>query len=104
MLPFSAGTEAGSGVGAPSCVRYRPEPALLYQIVDKYYPALKAHLSAQGADLPGYVQQEFENYPKCGRLKHGFLRVRCCAAIPVMPSTWAPSTARSVDRTPCGRL
>ena len=35
------------------------------------------HLQAQGADLPGYVQQEFEDYLKCGRLEHGFLRIRC---------------------------
>jgi ribosomal protein S27E len=27
--------------------------------------------------LPGYVQREFEDYLKCGRLEHGFLRVRC---------------------------
>ena len=27
--------------------------------------------------LPGYVQREFEGYLKCGRLEHGFLRVRC---------------------------
>jgi ribosomal protein S27E len=27
--------------------------------------------------LPDYVHQEFEDYLKCGRLEHGFLRVRC---------------------------
>ena len=27
--------------------------------------------------LPVYVHWEFENYQKCGRLEHGFLRVRC---------------------------
>ena len=27
--------------------------------------------------MPGYVQREFEDYLKCGRLKHGFLRVLC---------------------------
>jgi hypothetical protein len=30
-----------------------------------------------GTALPGYVEREFENYLKCGRLEHGFLRVRC---------------------------
>ena len=35
------------------------------------------HLAAQGRALPGYVQREFEEYLKCGRLEHGFLRVRC---------------------------
>ena len=33
--------------------------------------------AAQGTDLPGYVEQEFEDYLKCGRLEHGFLRVHC---------------------------
>jgi len=79
MLPFSAGREASSGVGAPPYVRHRPERTLLYQIVDEYYPAFKAHLAAQGNALPGYVEQEFEEYLKCGRLEHGFLRVRCDA-------------------------
>jgi len=34
-------------------------------------------LAEQGRVVPGYVQQEFEDYLKCGRLEHGFLRVRC---------------------------
>ena len=57
--------------------RHRPENTLLYQIVDEYYPAFTAHLAEQGRELPGYVQREFEDYLKCGRLEHGFLRVRC---------------------------
>ena len=57
--------------------RHRPEQTLLYQIVDEYYPAFAAHLAEQGRGLPGYVQREFEDYLKCGRLEHGFLRVRC---------------------------
>jgi hypothetical protein len=77
MLPFSAGREAGPGVGASPYVRHRPERTLLYQFVEEYYPAFKAHLAAQGTDLPGYVEQEFEAYLKCGRLEYGFLRVRC---------------------------
>ena len=72
-----AGTEAGLGAGAPVYVRHRPERTLLYQIIDEYYPAFRQHLDAQEAYLPGYVEQEFEDYLKCGRLEHGFLRVRC---------------------------
>ena len=34
-------------------------------------------LLAVGRTLPDYVHQEFEDYLKCGRLEHGFLRVRC---------------------------
>ncbi len=34
-------------------------------------------LAEQGRGLPGYVVREFDDYLKCGRLEHGFLRVRC---------------------------
>lgn len=34
-------------------------------------------MAAQGTELPGYVGQEFEEYLKCGRFEHGFLRVHC---------------------------
>ena len=57
--------------------RHRPEQTLLYQIVDEYYPAFAAHLAERGRELPSYVQREFEEFLKCGRLEHGFLRVRC---------------------------
>ena len=59
--------------------RHRPGHTLLYKLVRDYYPAFKAHLAAQGRPLPAYVQREFEDYLKCGRLEHGFLRVRCDA-------------------------
>ncbi len=31
----------------------------------------------QLAHLPAHVPREFEDYLKCSRLEHGFLRVRC---------------------------
>lgn len=37
----------------------------------------KQYLDAQGRSLPGYVQQEFDNFLQCGRLEYDFLRVRC---------------------------
>ena len=77
MLPLPGGREASSGVGARIYTRHCPERTLLYQLVQEYYPAFKVHLAAQGGELPGYVAQEFEDYLKCGRLEHGFLRVRC---------------------------
>ena len=69
MLPLAAGREAGTGVGAYVYERHRPERTLLYQLVEEYYPALKDHLLAQGTALPGYVEQEFEDYLRCGRLE-----------------------------------
>jgi len=86
--------------------RHRPEQTLLYQIVDEYYPAFAAHLAEQGRELPSYVQREFEEFLKCGRLEHGFLRVRCeschtehlvafsCKTKRVLPELWCTSHGR----------
>ncbi len=68
---WGCGKDARSSVGAPVYVRHRPERTLLYQLVQEYYPTFKAHLAAQGRALPGYVEQEFEDYLKCGRLEQG---------------------------------
>lgn len=46
--------------------RHRPEQTLLYQLIERHYPAFQTLLSAQGNPLPIYVQQEFEAYLKCG--------------------------------------
>lgn len=77
MEPLSAGRDACSGVGVPPYVRHRPESTHLYQLVRDYYPAFKAYLAAHGSTLPPNVEQEFDDCLKCGRLEHGFLRVRC---------------------------
>jgi ribosomal protein S27E len=58
-------------------VRHRPETTLLYQIVQEYWPEFQAELANHGKYLPAYVIKEFDEYLKCGRLEHGFLRVRC---------------------------
>lgn len=57
--------------------RHQPEQTLLYQIVEQYYPEFLSHLSQSDKTLPHYVQSEFEEYLKCGRLGFGFLRVQC---------------------------
>src|SRR5690606_1778246 len=61
----------------PRYERHRPEQTLLYQLVETHYPEFCAQLDAQGRRLPAYVRQEFEDFFRCGRLEHGFLRVRC---------------------------
>jgi len=58
-------------------VRHRPETTLLYQIVREYWPEFQAELANHGKTLPTYIRKEFDEYLKCGRLEHGFLRVRC---------------------------
>ena len=57
--------------------RHRPETTLLYQLVDAHYPAFTDQMAMHGTPLPEYVERELEDYLKCGRLEHGFLRVRC---------------------------
>ncbi len=57
--------------------RHCPEATLLYELVERYYPAFLAAVERDGRSLPTFVQQEFAAYLKCGRLEHGFLRVRC---------------------------
>jgi ribosomal protein S27E len=77
MLLPPAGTDASAVAGAPVYVRHRPERTLLYQIVEEYLPEFRAHLVQKGIELPEFVEQEFDAYLACGRLEHGFLRVRC---------------------------
>lgn len=63
----------------PHYERHKPENTLFYQIVEKYWPAFQAELDAQGKNLPHFVAKEFDEFIKCGKLEHGFLRVRCCS-------------------------
>lgn len=57
--------------------RHRPENTLLYQLVERHYPEFKEALSEQGKQLPKFVEREFDDFLRCGRLEHGFLRVVC---------------------------
>lgn len=82
MSLAATASHAGGPSNAYLYQRHRPEQTLLYRLVEQHYPTFRSHLAAQGRDLPAHVQREFEEYLKCGRLEHGFLRVRCqhCAA------------------------
>jgi ribosomal protein S27E len=57
--------------------RHRPETTLLYQLVERYYPEFTASLAEQDKYLPKLVEPEFDEYLRCGRLEHGFMRVVC---------------------------
>jgi len=58
-------------------VRHKPEETPLYPIIEQHAHRFFAELREQGASLPSFVQAEFEHYLRCGRLRHGFLRVKC---------------------------
>ncbi|QKK01921.1 MAG: hypothetical protein HND55_04145 [Pseudomonadota bacterium] len=64
-------------IGSVGYQRHYPEQTLLYQIVERHYPAFVEHLADAGKQLPGHVRQAFDAYLQCGRLEHGFLRLRC---------------------------
>ncbi|MFT4654926.1 MAG: ribosomal protein S27E [Patiriisocius sp.] len=57
--------------------RHRPETTLLYQLVERYNPEFAANLAEQSKYLPKYVEREFDDFLRCGRLEHVFLRVVC---------------------------
>ncbi len=73
--------------GAQRYRRHRPERTVLYRTIERHYPAFVAHLADNGKQLPVHVQRAFENYLQCGRLEHGFLRLRCeeCHAEHLLP-------------------
>ena len=77
MSTVVAARNASADLGAVHYQRHRPEKTLLYQLVSKHYPVFRQKLAEEGRMLPGYVRREFEDYLYCGRLEHGFLRVRC---------------------------
>mgnify|MGYP001813486790 CR=1 FL=1 len=72
-----AGKDASPGGGVYRYERHRPETTLLYRLVAEYYRVFADQMSARGTPLPEYVQREFEDYLRCGRLEYGFLRVKC---------------------------
>ena len=77
MSTIGKARKACEASGAFLYQRHRPDKTLLYQLVSKHYPVFNQQFAVKGRILPGYVQREFEDYLKCGRLEHGFLRVRC---------------------------
>ena len=86
-----AGRDASAGAArADEYAHHRPEQTLLCQLVIAHYPAFVEHLAARERTLPAQVQREFEDYLKCGRLEHGFLRVRCadCHAERLVAFSW----------------
>jgi hypothetical protein len=69
--------QADRALGGSQYTRHQPEQTLLYQIIDDNYPDFVGRFEPEGRALPRFVRREFEDYLKCGRLEHGFLRVHC---------------------------
>ncbi|MDQ2995396.1 MAG: transposase zinc-binding domain-containing protein, partial [Pseudomonadota bacterium] len=62
--------------------RRKPQDTILYKIVQNYLEDwLANYLLKNNETVPGYVENEFRDYFKCGILCHGFARARCqCGA------------------------
>ena len=69
MLQLPVGKEASPGNGVPRFERHRPEQALLYQLVEKYYPVFEAQWAVEDRALPDYVRREFDEYLTSGHGK-----------------------------------
>src|SRR5690606_16478674 len=76
-LPDRDIAQAAGFIAPPGYSRNRPESTLLYRLVAEHYPKFRDRRAAEERSLPRYVEDEFEAYLKCGRLEHGFLRVKC---------------------------
>jgi hypothetical protein len=78
MSGISAGREGCSvAASANDYEPHRPDEARFLQIIEQHYPLFSALRAEQGRKRPAYVRREFEAFLRCGRLKHGFLRMRC---------------------------
>ena len=90
MSHTAAARIASGASGAYRYRRHQPEQTLLYRIVEQYSTAFTAHLAERGTVLPEYIQREFDDYLKCGRMEQGFLRVRCesCHAEHLVAFSW----------------
>ena len=57
--------------------RHKSEETSLYPIIEQHLPQFLDHIAEHGSQLPRFVTREFDDYLACGRLEHGFLRVKC---------------------------
>ncbi len=57
--------------------RHKSEETSLYPIIEQHLPQFLDQIAEHGTHLPRFVTQEFDHYLTCGRLEHGFLRVKC---------------------------
>jgi len=50
---------------------------VLYGVVEEHLESFYRALGEHGTTLPAFAHAEFERYLRCGRLEHGFVRVKC---------------------------
>jgi hypothetical protein len=77
VLSINTQSELDQTAGLVRSRRHKPVESSLYPIIEHHLPRFLSHVSEQGSQLPRFVTQEFDDYLACGRLEHGFLRVKC---------------------------
>jgi hypothetical protein len=75
-VSFQAAAASSCQQRADGYARHRPEETLLYRVIERYWPTFLARAEEEGG-LPRFVEREFEEYLRCGRLEHGHLRLAC---------------------------
>lgn len=55
MFHNAAANKVGPASQSYHYQRHQPEQTLLYQIIEKHYPAFTTHLAQQGIELPGFI-------------------------------------------------
>ena len=75
----------------------QPARGVLYQVVRDHFERFRAQAAdlRDGEGLPGFVEQEFRDFLRCGSLGGGFARFRCAACgFDRAPTTRSSSTNR----------
>jgi hypothetical protein len=79
--PFPHGGAPAVPGGAAAVYRRRePVRTPLYPIVQHHLESFLAHAEEAdggGFGVPGWVEEDFRAYLRCGILAHGFARLRC---------------------------
>ncbi len=70
-------------MASPSTTYQARQPAsgVLYQVVRDHFETFRSQAAQlrDGEGLPGFVEQEFRDFLRCGSLGGGFARFRCAA-------------------------
>ena len=69
--------DAQGGSAQRTYTRHRPEESILYNVIRQELEPFLARAQARENPVPGFVEQEFHAFLRCGILAHGFLRLHC---------------------------
>ena len=65
------------GAATATYQRRRPENTVLYRVIQDNLDDFMAQMADNDRTVPEFVQREFYEFMRCGRVEHGFVRVVC---------------------------